>query len=222
MKLFKLLSIVSAVALFGCAPVQHASSVSHESAATTPAKPAPAAVDPSLVGGPFWSMNLEAPVLWTKDKLTVGSSGDEARTELFASTEEPRVYLEVLVGDHTEEDTAFIQAILKVMSTSENLKLVKAKIVRTASGEVAALVLTALTKEAEPELVFRLITSKEGHGFVVACGGVAPKDLEKAAALCMGTMKTFTLKAAPPAPKGKPKMPASTPLSTQTFKDLSL
>jgi len=221
MKLFKLLSVVSVVALFGCASAPPAT-LSPEAAAkvTTPKKAAPAA-DPSLVGGPFWSMNLEAPVLWTQDKLTVGSSGDEARTELFASTEEPKVYLEVLVGDHTEADTDFIKGVLKVMSTSESLKLVKAKIVRTASGEVAALVLTALTKDAEPELVFRLITSKEGHGFVVACGGVAPKDLEKAAALCMGTMKTFTLKSVTPAAAPK-KMPVSTPLSTQTFKDLSL
>ncbi len=105
----------------------------------------------------------------------------------------------------------FIKGILQLLSESPDAEVLKIKRVNVATGQVAALVMLAKSTANEAFVVFQLITSNNGNGFIVSCGGNVD-HMEEFAPLCLRTMPTFSIKSG----DKKVKVPTSAPKSTQT------
>jgi hypothetical protein len=215
MKLLKLLSVVTLVTLSGCA--RQYSVVPAETAKVAEKPTAPP--DPSLVEGATWSMNLELPHTWKRLQAT---STAPVLTEFQAVSKEKvagmDVQLEVLMGPHSmDDDIDFIKSVLEQQTEEGQLKVVSVKRAKLESGEVAAAVLGIQMTEEGPVAIFQVITSKDHKGYVALCAG-ALAGVKTFGPVCAATLQTFKLKVTKPSvkPTSGPKVPVSTPESTQT------
>lgn len=191
MKLLRSLVFASIFAFAGCAtqskPVLPEPT---KPVASAPQKSVPN--DPSLVKGGTWTLNLALPHMW--DVSLLNKDLGDVKLELVAMTKDETgvdARLTVVSGATKGlDEVAFIKAILDTEAKSEDTKVLQVFKAKLKSGETAAGVIKLKLTDDGHVMFFQIVTSKNGRGFIVKCGG-DPKTLHSWQALCAETLETF-------------------------------